>query len=286
MPNKIIVTADSTCDLTPELLQKYGISTIPLHINYNDTSHYDNVDITPSDIYNKFDETGELPKTASISIGEYKDFFEPFINDGYEIIHLNIGSGLSACYQNAMILSKQIPELHPFDSRNLSTGTGLIAIKAVELAKEGMKVEEILPILEDYSSRIHGSFILDRLNFLAAGGRCSSLVALGANLLKLKPCIEISYDDHGTMTVGKKFRGKYVATFKEYIDYKLSQYEGIIPDKVYFTHASLKDEDVSEIIEYIKEKNIFSEVFVCTACCTISSHCGPYTAGIFFITEK
>ncbi|MCR5635833.1 MAG: DegV family protein [Clostridiales bacterium] len=284
--SKILITSDSTCDLEPEVREKYNIITLPLHVNYDKSSHLDNVDITPDDIYKKFAETGELPKTAATSVGEYKDFFEKYIDDGYEIIHVNLGSGLSACYQNVCILSKELPQIHPVDSRNLSTGTGMIAILASQLASEGKTVEEILPVIEDYGKRIHGSFILDKLNFLAAGGRCSSLVALGANLLNLKPCIEISYEECGKMTVGKKYRGKYEESMKQYIDYKLSLFEGIIPDKVYFTHAGIDKDIVENIEQFLRDKNMFSEVITSRASCTISSHCGPNTGGIFFVTEK
>lgn len=283
MSNKIIITADSSCDLNEELIKKYSIFTIPIHVNYDNASYLDGVDIKPIDIINKFEQTGKLPKTAAVSVGEYKDFFKRFTDQGYEIIHINLGSGFSSTHQNAVIASRDFENVYPVDSCHLSTGTGFVAIEAALLAEKGMSSEEIVEKVKEIIPKIRGSFILDKLNFLAAGGRCSSVVALGANLLNLKPCIEESSEKSGSMEVGKKFRGKYEKTVIEYLDHKFSQYDSIKGDKVYFTHAGVDEELVKKAVAHIKSKNLFDEIYVNTASCTVCSHCGQNTLGMFFI---
>ncbi len=283
--SKIILTADSTCDLTTELKEKYNVRAYtPLHIIIAKKSYDDGVNITPQEIYKQFDATGTLPKTAAVNVGEYVDFFKSFVEKGDTVIHINIGSALSSSYQNACTAAEEVGNVFPVDSCNLSTGTGHIVLEAAEMIKQGQDAKEIAENLKKLTGKVHSSFIINKLNYLRAGGRCSTLAMLGANLLQLKPCIEVDNKD-GSMTVGKKYRGKLDNVLLQYVDEKLSEYENIRYDKIFITHAGIGEDHVQVVYNYIKNKNMFENIYVTTASCTISSHCGPGTLGILFMTQ-
>ncbi len=283
--SKIILTADSTCDLTPELKNKYNVEAYtPLHIIVSQKSYDDGVNITPQEIYKQFDATGMLPKTAAVNVGEYIDFFRQFTENDDTVIHINIGSALSSSYQNACVAASEVGNVYPVDSCNLSTGTAHIVIEAADMIKQGLDVNDIVEKLKKLTKKVHSSFIINKLNYLRAGGRCSTLAMLGANLLQLKPCIEVDNKD-GSMTVGKKYRGKLDNVLLQYVDEKLSSYENIRYDKIFITHAGIGDDHIQIVYEHIKNKNLFENIYITTASCTISSHCGPETLGILFMTE-
>lgn len=284
MSKKVIVTADSTCDLNDELFNRYGIRTIPLHITMNDKCCEDMVNITPDEIYDNFYKTGSLPKTSAISIGEYTSFFKPFTDEGLEVVHINIGSALSSSAQNAAAAAKELEGVYTVDSCNLSSATGHLVIEAAKLAEQGINGKEIADKVRALCPKTHASFIIDKLNFLRAGGRCSTLAMLGANLLNLKPCIEVDNKD-GSMTVGKKYRGKLEKVLAQYVDEKLSQYDNIRKDRIFITHSGISHEIEQAVFEQLKSKNYFEEIYITRASCTISSHCGPNTLGILFMTE-
>ncbi len=282
---KIILTADSTCDLTPELKEKFRVAAYtPLHIIVAQKSYDDGVNITPQEIYKQFDAVGTLPKTAAVNVGEYTDFFKRFTNQGYTVIHINIGSALSSSYQNACKAAEEIGNVYPVDSCNLSTGTAHIVIEASDMIKQGLEADDIVERLKLLTKKVHSSFIINKLNYLRAGGRCSALAVLGANILQLKPCIEVNNRD-GSMTVGKKYRGKLDSVLLQYVDEKLSSYDNIRYDKIFITHAGIGDDHVKTVFDHIKNKNLFENIYITTASCTISSHCGPGTLGILFMTE-
>lgn len=284
MTKKVIVTADSTCDLNDELKNRYGILTIPLHITMNDKCCEDMVNITPDDIYDIFYKTGSLPKTSAISIGEYMSFFRPFTEQGFEVVHINIGGALSSSAQNAAAAAKELSGVYAVDSYNLSSATGHLVIEAAKLAQQGLTGKEIAAKVSALRSKTHASFIIDKLNFLRAGGRCSTLAMLGANLLNLKPCIEVDNKD-GSMTVGKKYRGKLDRVLAQYVDERLGQYDNIRKDRIFITHSGISREIEQAVYEQIKSRNYFDEIYITKASCTISSHCGPNTLGILFMTE-
>lgn len=284
MAKKVIVTADSTCDLNDELKNRYGIHTIPLHITMNDKCCEDMVNITPDDIYDNFYKTGSLPKTSAISIGEYMSFFRPFTEQGFEVVHINIGGALSSSAQNAAAAAKELSGVYAVDSYNLSSATGHLVIEAAKLAQQGLTGKEIAAKVSALRSKTHASFIIDKLNFLRAGGRCSTLAMLGANLLNLKPCIEVDNKD-GSMTVGKKYRGKLDRVLAQYVDERLGQYDNIRKDRIFITHSGISREIEQAVYEQIKSRNYFDEIYITKASCTISSHCGPNTLGILFMTE-
>lgn len=284
MGRKVLVTADSTCDLTPELKEKYNISTYPLHIILGRTSYEDGVNITPDEIYKNFKMSGVLPKTSAVNVQEYIDGFAPLVEQGYDIVHINLGSALSASYKNCCLAAKQLEHVYPVDSCNLSGASGLLVLEAAEMAEKGMGAEEIAENIRALTSKTHGSFIVDRLDYLRAGGRCSTIAMLGANLLSLKPCIVVNNKD-GSMTVGKKYRGKLEKVLLQYIDDKLSEYDNINPKRVFITHSGISDERSQLVYNYLKSKNVFGEILITHAGCTISSHCGPNTLGILFMTK-
>lgn len=285
MKNKIILSADSTCDLGEDLIKKYNVITFPLHILQNDKSYFDSVDITADEIYDNFYKTGKLPKTAAVNVSEYTDVFKNYINDGYEIVHINLGSAISTSYQNCKIAANELGHIYPVDSCNLSTASGLLVIAAAECIEKGMTAKETAEKIKELTAKTHGSFIIDRLDFLRAGGRCSTLTMLGANLLSLKPCIEVNNKD-GSMSVGKKYRGKLEKVLVNYVEDKLLQYNDIIPDRIFITHSGISKEREKLVYDLLKSKNYFKQIYVTRASCTISSHCGPNTLGILFMTEN
>ncbi len=282
---KVILTADSTCDLTKELSKRYNVAGYtPLHIILGEKSYEDGVNIIPADIYKNFSATGTLPKTSAVNVDEYVEFFRQFVDAGDSVVHINLGSALSSSYQNALAAAAQLKNVYPIDSCNLSTGSGHLVIEAAKLIEQGLSAEEVSEKIKAMTGKVHASFVIDKLDYLRAGGRCSTLAMLGANLLKIKPSIFVNNKD-GSMTVGKKYRGKLDNVLLQYVDEQLASYEDIRTDKIFVTHAGIGDDHVKIVYDYLKSKNIFEEIFITTASCTISSHCGPGTLGILFMTE-
>lgn len=281
---KAVITADSTCDLPLELRERHNISLYPLHIIFGRTSYEDGVNISPDEIYSHFKTSGALPKTSAVNVQEYIDGFSPLIEQGFEIVHINLGSAISASYRNCCAAAEQLGGVYPVDSGNLSDGSGLLVLEAAEMAEQGMSAKEIAERLHELSPRIHGSFVIDRLDYLRAGGRCSAIAMLGANILGLKPCVIVNSAD-ASMTVGKKYRGKLEKVLPQYIDDKLSEFDNINPKRAFITHSGLAPERLEPIYKHLKSKNVFNEILISRAGCTISSHCGPNTLGIFFMTK-
>ena len=281
---KIILSADSTLDVSGELLKSTGAILFPMHIILGETSYDDGVNIHPDEIYANFNSTGKLPKTAAINTAEYMERFKPYIDDGYDIIHINIGSGLSSSYQNCVTAAGILGHLYPVDSCNLSSGTGHLVLEASKMIKEGMEAPEIVSKLKELVPKCHSSFVIDKLDYLRAGGRCSTLAMLGANLLQIKPSIQVLTKD-GSMTVGKKYRGKLEKVLVDYVNDQLDQYDNIRDDKIFVTHAGMDQKYVDIVKSEVEKRNYFKTIYVERASCTISSHCGPGTIGILFMTE-
>ena len=282
---KIILSADSTCDLGDELKEKYQVHYYPFHIILEGKDYQDNVDITPGDIFQRYYEKKVLPKTAAINVEEYVNYFRPFVEQGYEVVHLNLGSALSSAHQNCMLAARELKGVYPVDSGNLSTGIGHLVLDAGEMIKEGLGAEEIARKLNQRKNLVHSSFILDTLKFMSAGGRCSNVMALGANLLNIKPCIEVNNKD-GSMDVGKKYRGSLKKVLPLYVKDKLQEYQGICTDKIFITHSGIDQEYIELVKEAIQEEKEFQNIYVTRASCTISCHCGPNTLGILFETKE
>lgn len=281
----VLISADSTCDISGELLENTKALLIPLHIILDDKSYDDGVDIRPDDIYENFAKTGALPKTSAINTQEYIDIFTPYIEKGYEIVHINIGSAISSSYHNCVEASKMIEGLYPVNSCNLSSGSGHLVVEAASLAAQGYTAKEISDELKKLVPKCHASFIIDKLDYLRAGGRCSTLAMLGANLLQLKPCIEVNNQD-GSMTVGKKYRGKLEKVLISYVHDQLDKYNNNIRDsRIFITHAGIGQKYVDIVKAEIEKLNFFRNIYIERASCTISSHCGPGTLGILFMTK-
>ena len=277
----IKITSDSTCDLTPEMLERYQVSTMPLSVSLGSNTYKDGLDIVPADIFKYVSETGQLPTTAATNIGEYMEFFGPLSEQYDAVIHINLGSGFSSCHQNAKLAAAEFDNVYAVDSCNLSSGQGLMVIEAALAAQRGDKAEDIAAMLNELAPRIDTSFVVDKLDYLAKGGRCSSAVALGANLLKLKPCINL---EHGKMDVGKKYRGVWAKLLPGYAKERLEGKE-ICKDRVFITYTSCPPEVVAELREILKAEG-FGEILENVAGCTITSHCGPNCLGVLFIRSK
>ena len=281
--SKIKITADSTCDLSPALIEKYKVTICPLYVVKGEESYRDGVDIKPQDIYDYVTETGNVTKTAAVSVGDYLDFFRPFVEEGFEVVHINISSGFSSCYQNACVAAEELGNVYVVDSLNLSTGSGHAVIEAALLAEQGKSGAEIKEYLDkEIVPKVEASFVIDTLKYLHMGGRCSSVAALGANLLKLKPCIEVM---DGKMHVGKKYRGSLEKCIEEYVVARLKDRDDINEKRIFITHTDCPPGIVEAAYNAVKKYGRFEEILETTAGCTITNHCGPGTLGVLFIRK-
>ena len=278
----IKVLSDSTCDLSPEILQKLDVAVMPLTVIKDDNAYLDNVTITPAEIFAHVAAGGDLCSTTAVSIGEYIDFFTPYAAQYDAVVHINLGSGFSSSYQNATLAAQDFDNIVTIDSKNLSTGQGLVVLKACELAKTCQSVEEIQEKLIEFTSHVEASFLVDKLTYLAKGGRCSSAAALGANLLNLKPCIEVR---DGKMSVVKKSRGSYAKCLASYVKDRLCDREDLVGDTLFVTTTGVADDCYAAVMDAVREYGKFDTVYETTAGCTISCHCGPGTLGILFVRK-
>lgn len=281
--SKIIISSDSTCDLSTELKEKYGIKIIPLGVTLGTNVYRDGIDITPDDIYAHHAKTGELPKTTATNVGEGIDYFTELTKDGDTVIHFTISSTMSSTYSNSCLAASEFENVYVIDAKNLSTGSGLLVLAAAEMAESGIEASVIVEKINELAKRVDASFVIDSLEYLHKGGRCSALAMMGANLLKLKPCIEVK---DGSMGVGKKYRGVYGRVLTEYVDERLQNVDDIDTSRVFVTHAGCDEEIVNAVVEQVKAKGIFDEVLLTRAGCTVSSHCGANTLGVLFIRKS
>ena len=277
---RIKILSDSTCDLSTQLLTEHDITLVPLTVIKNDEQFQDGVTITPADIFEHVANGGALCSTAAVSIGDYADLFETYSKEYDGVIHITIGSGFSACYQNATLAAEDFSNVRIVDSQNLSTGQGLVVLKACELAKTAADLDELAAELRAYTEKVEASFLVDKLEYLVKGGRCSSAAALGANLLNLKPCIEVR---NGKMSVVKKYRGNYTKCLATYVKERLDGRDDIEQKTLFITHTVISDEAYSAVKQAVSEFGHFENVYGTTAGCTVSCHCGPGTLGILFV---
>lgn len=275
----IKITADSTCDLSPEILAKYDISLAPLHVLIDEDDYLDGVNITPKDIFHYVSVENKTCTTAAINTYEYEQFFEPFTKQYDAIIHINIGSAFSSCHQNARLAEQKFDNIFVIDSKNLSSGSGLLVVEAAELARNGCSAKEIEARILASIPEVEASFVIDKMDYLKRGGRCSSLEAFGATLLKIKPSIEIA---NGKMEVGKKYRGQFATSLEKYVKDRLQNRTDIEPSRIFITHPDCPDELVEQVKAMIQREMHFDEILVTNAGCTVSTHCGPSTLGILF----
>ena len=278
----IKILSDSTCDLPQEVLEKYNITMVPLAVIKDGKQFTDGVDITPADIFNHVAAGGDLCSTAAINIGEYADIFAKYTSDYDGVIHINISSEFSSCYQNARLAAAEFDNVRAVDSRNLSTGQGLVVLQACKLAQECNDLDEIVEKLNAFTDKVEASFLLDRLEYMVKGGRCSAAAALGANLLNLKPCIEVK---NGKMSVVKKYRGNYAKCLANYVKDRLANRDDVEKETLFVTRTPVTDECFNAVKDAVSAYNDFETTYWNEAGCTVSCHCGPGTLGILFMRK-
>ena len=280
---RIKITSDSTCDLSTEITEKYGITLVPLTVIKDGQAYKDNVTITPADIFAHVAAGGALCSTTAVSIGEYQEFFAPFAAEYDGVVHINISSEFSSTYQNACLAAAEFDNVVAIDSRNLSTGQGLVVLKACQLAETAESLEQLKAELDAFTGKVEASFVVDKLEYLAKGGRCSSVAALGANLLNLKPCIDVK---DGKMGVTKKYRGKYDKCLAAYVRERLEDREDLDTSMpIFITQTKVSDECDAAVKEAVATYGKFETVYETVAGCTVSCHCGPGTLGILFVRK-
>ena len=276
---RIRITADSTCDLTPELVQKYGITITPLTVNCAGTSYKDGVDISPDELYAKINASGQLGSTAAVNVQEYLDVFGGLLAECDAIVHFTISAEMSSCYQNACLAAEELGNVYVVDSRNLSTGIALLVLDACDLAAAGVAAEEIKKTLDARKEKLDVSFLVSTLDYLRKGGRCTALAALGANLLKLHPCI---YVKDGVMDVGRKYRGAMGRCLTTYVKDQLGDVSTVDTRRIFITDSGIDQEIRDAVEKTVRELAPFEEIIHTRAGCTVSCHCGPGTLGILF----
>lgn len=276
------ITSDSTCDLSPEQLEQYNIRLLPLYVSMDGKTLRDGVDVKPDDIYAHVSAGGSLPQTAAVNLADYVRAFTELSKKNDFVIHVCISLDFSCCYQNAKLAAADFDNVYVVDSRNLSTGHGLVVLEAERMAREGMAPDDIVAALHDLTGRVEASFILDRLDYMKKGGRCSAVTLLGANLLRLRPCIEVR---DGKMGVGKKYRGSFDKCVCEYITDKIGNRSDLELRRVFITHSGVSEESVQKAVETVQKLQPFEEICVTRAGCTVSSHCGPGTLGVLYIRK-
>lgn len=278
----IKITADSTCDLPASVCQQHNITICNLIVTKNDEEFYDNRTITPADIFAHVAAGGDLCKTAALGVGVYEDFFAPYAKEYDAVIHISLGSGFSSSCQNARLAAGEFDNVRVVDSQSLSTGQGCVVLEACKLAQAGMDPDQIVNELNDFVKRVEISFVVENLTYLVKGGRCSSAAALGANLLNLKPCIELK---DGKMSVGKKYRGNYEKCLANYVKDRLTNRDDIDWEKIFITYTPVSDSALELVRANVAELGHFSSTIESEAGCTISCHCGPGTLGIIFVRK-
>lgn len=284
---KITILTDSTCDLTKELIEKYNIRVIPLHVSFpgEDKDYYDGVNIFAEQLYDYAEKHSVLPKTGAVNVQEFMNFFDEELKQGNEVFYAGIGSGLSSSYNNARIAADQFEEgkIAVVDGQNLSTGTGLLIIKAAKLRDQGKSLKEIKEQIEKDVPLVSAKFCIDRLDYLNKGGRCSGMTMIVAHALKIHPVAKVI---NNKLVVYKKPRGKYENAVQVQIDEFIRDLPNMDKSCVFITHSGrmegIEQEVYKEVSKYIDKENIF----ITEAGCTISSHCGPKTIGILYLLKE
>ena len=279
---KIKILSDSTCDLSLELIEKYNITIVPLTVIKDGEPFVDAVTIQPSDIFDHVAAGGDLCSTTATNMGEYAEWFEKYADDYDGVIHINIGSAFSSCYQNACLAAEEFDNVRVIDSQNLSTGQGLVVLKACELAETCTDLDDLKAQLDAFTEKVEASFLLDQLKYMAKGGRCSSATALGANLLNLKPCIEVK---GGKMSVVKKYRGNYAKCLANYVKDRLADREDLDRSTLFVTRTPVTDDCLQAVKDAVAEYAEFENIYWTEAGCTVSCHCGPGTLGVLFVRK-
>ncbi len=276
---KVKITADSTCDLSRSLVRENNITVVPLLVTCEGRSYRDGVDISPEALLQATEASGGVASTSAVNVQTYTEVFSEARKEYDAVVHFTISSEMSACYQNACIAAEEVGGVYVVDSRSLSTGIGHLVLDACALAAEGMAAEDIKKELDERQKKLDVSFVLTTLEYLRRGGRCTSVAALGANLLKLHPCIIVK---DGAMTVGKKYRGAIQSCLTAYVRDKLADPDTVDLRRVFITDSGFDEETRALVKKTVLECAPFQEVILTRAGCTVSCHCGPGCLGILF----
>lgn len=281
----IAITTDSTCDLPQRFIDENDITVVPLTVLLGDTVYRDGVDIKPDDVYSFVEKTGKLPKTSAVTPAEYFEVFKQLTDEGKKVVHIGFSSGLSSSFQNACVAASEFDNVFCVDSKTLCTAQGLLVLKACDYRAKGMDAKKIADRVTKLVPKVSATFVLDGLEYLHKGGRCSSVARFGANVLGIKPSIAVD-NQTGKLEVSKKYRGKIEIVYKQYIADRMNEIKRIQPDRVVIAESGGVS---SQIIAFakgvIEGKDKFNQVIVADAGCTISSHCGPKTFAIFYIKK-
>ena len=283
--NMIKIISDSTCDLSEELLNKYDIDILPLHVVMGDKEYIDGVNISPDEIYVWSDEHKETPKTSAVGIEEAINLFRKYTDAGEEIIAFAISEDMSTTANVMRIAAEELEKedkIHVIDSMNLSTGVGHLVVEAAIMAKNGESAETIVNEIEKMRHRVRASFVIDTLVYLQRGGRCSSVAAIAGGLLKLHPKIVV---ENGKMIASKKYRGSIDSAILKYVADLEEELAKAKKDRVFITHSGCDEELIAKVREKLEALNRFDEILVTRAGSVISSHCGPGTLGVLFMEE-
>jgi len=282
MSKPVIISADSTCDLPREFVERHDIRIIPLSVLLGDESFMDGVNFNADMIYDYYKKSGQLPKTSAPSVQQFIDFFSPFVQEGCEVVHIDISAELSSTFSSGRIAASELEGIYNIDSRSLSTGISLLILEAVRCRDEGMCAADIAAHLENIKENVETSFVIDTLEFLWKGGRCSGVAALGANMLKLRPAIAMK---DGKLDVYKKYRGNMQNVYKQYARETLSDKELAGSYVFVVDSGEVSEESVNAVKEIVREFAPNMQIITCRAGCTISSHCGPGTLGVIFLRK-
>ncbi len=281
----IRILADSTCDLTKELAEKYDIQIAPLHIVLGEKEFLDGVEITPDEIYAWADENEDTPKTSAIGFEEAYEVVKQIVDTEDEILVFTISGKMSTTANVFRLVVEELEledKVSVIDAENLSTGTSLILLKAASMVKEGKSRTEICQAVEKLKSKVKASFVVDTLTYLHRGGRCSSVAALAGGVLKLHPKIVVA---DGSMSADKKYRGKIEKAIFDYIKDMEDALKKADSERVFITHSGCEQETIDKVYHYLKDLNYFDEILITRAGGVISSHCGPGTLGVLYLNK-
>ena len=282
MHRDVIIMCDSVCDLPKDIVDKLGIHVVPLNVTVEDHSYRDGVDIKSEDIFNLYTKDGILPKTSAFSIGEIEEEYKRYTSTGKAVVHISLGSKLSSCYQNASIASDIDSEVFVIDSSQITSGIGIMVIEACKLRDEGYCARTIVHRLNELKDKIQTGFVIESLDYLCAGGRCSALTSMGANALRIRPSIEVR---DGELKLGKRYRGKMEYVYRKFIDDNTDMSSIDTDYPVFITYAGVDDTKVEAVKQFAESKLGINNIITNSAGCTVSNHCGPGTLGIIYVRK-
>lgn len=279
---KVIISTDSPADIPAALVEKYSVAVCPLHVILGGEDKLDGVNVTPDDLVENYKQTKALPSTSAIPVGEYTDKFAELTADGSSVVHISLSSGVSSSHRNAVIAAEDFDDVYVVDSTLLTTGIAALVVKAAHMAESGMSAAEIAKELEALREKVDVSFVLDNLEFLAKGGRCSAVAALGANILGIRPSLEMR---EGKLGMCKKYRGKIEKVQLQYVAERIESLGEFDDEFCFMTHSPIDPEQAKALVEAVKATGKFKEVIEADAGCTITAHCGPNCAGFIAIKK-